>query len=82
MAIVENLGLAAAAGLVVFFVMLGLLVIFIEDLEMKLVLGLLFILLGVTIALLAAGEVGIGIIVLAAVGAIVMHQVLQHFTSV
>jgi len=81
MALVE-LGIAAAAALVVFFVMLGILVIFVENLEMKLVLGLLFILLGITVALVALGEAGIGLVVLAAIAAIVMDQVLEHFTGV
>jgi len=82
MPLVPDLGIAAAAALVVFFVMLGLLVIFIENLEMKLVLGLLFILLGITVALVALGEVGIGLVVLAAIAAIVMDQALEHFTAV
>ena len=77
-----DLGIAAAAAGVLFFVMLGVLVIFIEDIEMKVVLGLLFILLGLTIALVALGEVGIGIIVVGAIGALVMHQALQRFTGV
>ena len=81
MALVE-IGIAAAAALVVFFVMLGILVIFVENLEMKLVLGLLFILLGITVALVALGEAGIGLVVLAAIAAIVMDQVLEHFTGV
>ncbi|OGS50240.1 MAG: hypothetical protein A3K65_08620 [Euryarchaeota archaeon RBG_16_68_12] len=82
MPLIPDLGVAAAGALVVFFIMLGLLVIFIEDLELKLVLGILFILLGLTIALLAVGEVGIGLVALAAIAAIVMHQSLQHFTGV
>jgi len=82
MPLVPDLGIAAAAALVVFFVMLGLLVIFIENLEMKLVLGILFILLGITVALVALGEVGIGLVVLAAIAAIVMDQALEHFTAV
>ncbi len=82
MPLIPDLGVAGAAALVVFFIMLGILVIFIEDIDLKLVLGILFILLGLTIALVAVGEVGIGVIALAAISAIVMHQALEHFTGV
>jgi hypothetical protein len=81
MSLIPDLGVAAAVALVVFFVMLGLLVIFVENLDLKLVLGLLFILLGLTIALIALAEVGLAVIALAAIGAIVVHQVLEHFTG-
>ncbi len=65
-----------------FFVLLGLLVIFVENVDLKIVLGLLFILLGLTVAFVAVGEAGIALIVMAAVAALVIDQMLQHFTGI
>ncbi len=82
MALLADIGIASAIALVVFFVLLGLLVIFVENVDLKFVLGILFILLGLTIALVAVGEAGIALVALAAVAAIVMDQMLEHFTGV
>jgi len=81
MPLIADVGIAAAIALVVFFILLGLLVLFIEDLNLKVVLGLLFILLGLTIGLVAVGEAGIGVIALGAVAAVVIDQMLEHFTG-
>ena len=72
MALIADIGIAAAIALVVFFVLLGLLVIFVESVDLKFVLGILFMLLGLTIAL----------VTMAAVAAVVMDQMLEHFTGV
>ncbi len=82
MALIADLGIAAAIALVVFFVLLGLLVIFVENVDLKLVLGILFILLGLTVALVTVGEAGIALVAMAAVAAVVMDQMLEHFTGV
>ncbi len=82
MALIADLGIAAAIALVVFFVLLGLLVIFVENVDLKLVLGILFILLGVTVGLVTVGEAGIALVAMAAVAAVVMDQMLEHFTGV
>lgn len=65
-----------------FFILLGLLVIFVENVDLKIVLGLLFILLGLTVAFVAVGEAGIALIVMASVAAVVIDQMLQHFTGI
>ena len=82
MPIIPDLGIATAIALVVFFIVLGLLVLFIENIDLKIVLGLLFILLGLTIGLVAVGEAGVALIALGAVAAVVMDQMLEHFTGV
>jgi len=82
MPLIPDLGIAASVALVVFFIVLGLLVLFIEDIDLKIVLGLLFILLGLTVALLAMGEAGVALIALAAIAALVMVQVFEHFAGV
>ena len=82
MTLIPDLGIAASVALVVFFVLLGILVIFIENLDLKLVLGLLFVLLGVTVGLVAVGEAGVALITLAVVAALVLDQILEHFTGV
>jgi len=82
MALIADIGIAAAIALVVFFVLLGLLVIFVENVDLKLVLGIMFILLGLTVALVTVGEAGIALVAMAAVAAVVMDQMLEHFTGV
>jgi len=82
MALIADIGIAAAIALVVFFVLLGLLVIFVESVDLKFVLGILFMLLGLTIALVTIGEAGIALVTMAAVAAVVMDQMLEHFTGV
>ena len=81
MALLADLGIASAIALVVFFLLLGLLVIFVENLDMKIVLGLLFILLGFTIGLAAVGEAGLSLVAMAVVAAVVLDQLLEHFTG-
>ena len=81
MALLPDLGIAAAIALVVFFLLLGLLVIFVEDLDLKIVLGLLFMLLGLTIGLVAVGEAGISLVAMAVLAAVVLDQMLEHFTG-
>ena len=56
--------------------------IFVENVDLKVVLGLLFILLGFTVALVAVGEAGVSIVLMAAAAAIVLDQMLEHFTGV
>ena len=80
--LIPDLGVAAAIALVVFFLLLGLLVVFVEKVDLKIVLGLLFILLGSTVGLAAIGEAGLSLIAMAVVGAVVVDQMLQHFTVV
>ena len=82
MALIPDLGIAAAIALVAFFLLLGLLVIFVENLDLKVVLGLLFILLGFTVGLVAVGEAGLSLIAMAIVAAVVLDQMLEHFTGV
>jgi hypothetical protein len=82
MALIPDLGIAAAIALVAFFLLLGVLVIFVEDVDLKIVLGLLFILLGLTVGLVAAGEAGVSLVAMAIVAAIVLDQMLEHFTGV
>ncbi len=81
MALLPDLGIASAIALVVFFLLLGLFVIFVENLDLKIVLGLLFILLGFTIGLAALGEPGLSLVAMAVVAAVVLDQLLEHFTS-
>jgi hypothetical protein len=81
MALLPDLGIAAAIALVVFFLLLGLLVIFVENLDLKVVLGLLFILLGLTIGLAALGEPGLSLVAMAVVAALVLDQLLEQFTG-
>ncbi len=81
MVLLPDLGIAAAIALVVFFLLLGLLVIFVEDLDLKVVLGLLFILLGFTIGLAALGEPGLSLVAMAVVAALVVDQLLEQFTG-
>jgi len=82
MALLPDLGIASAIALVVFFLLLGVLVIFVENVDLKVVLGLLFILLGFTVALVAVGEAGVSLVLMAAAAAIVLDQMLEHFTGV
>jgi len=82
MALLPDLGIASAIALVVFFLLLGLLVIFVENVDLKVVLGLLFILLGFTVALVAVGEAGVSLVLMGAAAAIVLDQMLEHFTEV
>jgi len=82
MVLLPDLGIASAIALVVFFLLLGVLVIFVENVDLKVVLGLLFILLGFTVALVAVGEAGVSIVLMAAAAAIVLDQMLEHFTGV
>jgi len=82
MVLLPDLGIASAIALVVFFLLLGVLVIFVENVDLKVVLGLLFILLGFTVALVAVGEAGVSLVLMAAAAAIVLDQMLEHFTGV
>ena len=82
MTLLPDLGIASAIALVVFFLLLGLLVIFVENVDLKVVLGLLFILLGFTVALVAVGEAGVSLVLMGAAAAIVLDQMLEHFTGV
>ena len=82
MALLPDLGIASAIALVVFFLLLGVLVIFVENVDLKVVLGLLFILLGFTVALVAMGEAGVSLVLMAAAAAIVLDQMLEHITGV
>ena len=79
--LIPDLGIAAVIALVVFFLLLGLLVIFVENVDLKIVLGLLFILLAATVGLVAVGEAGLSLIAMSVVGAIVLDQLFEHFTG-
>ena len=81
MALIPDLGIAVAIALVAFFLLLGLLVIFVENLDLKIVLGLLFILLGLSVGFVAVGEAGLSLIAMGIVGALVLDQMLEHFTG-
>jgi len=82
MAVLPDFGIASVIAIVVFFLLLGLLVIFIENLDMKIVLGLLFVLLGFTAGLAAVGEAGLSLIAMAVLAAVVLDQLLEHLTGV
>ncbi len=81
MPLLPDLGIAAAIALVAFFLLLGVMVIFVENLDPKLVLGLLFILLGFTIGLAAVGEAGLSLVAMGVVAAVVLDQLLEHFSG-
>jgi hypothetical protein len=81
MALLPDLGIASAIALVVFFLLFALFVIFVEDLVLKVVLGLLFLLLGVTVGLAAVGETGLALIAMAVVAALVLGQLWEHLTG-
>ena len=82
MALLPDLGIASVIALVVFFLLLGLFVIFLENLDLKIVLGLLFVLLGFTAGLAALGEAGLSLIAMAVLAAVVLDQLLEHLTGV
>jgi len=82
MAVLPDFGIASVIAIVVFFLLLGLLVIFIENLDLKIVLGLLFVLLGFTAGLAALGEAGLSLIAMAVLAAVVLDQLLEHLTGV
>lgn len=82
MAVLPDFGIASVIAIVVFFLLLGLLVIFIENLDLKIVLGLLFVLLGFTAGLAAVGEAGLSLIAMAVLAAVVLDQLLEHLTGV
>lgn len=81
MPLLPDLGLAAAAAGVVFFVLLGIFVVFLETMERKLLLGGAFTLIGLTFALVLMDEAGIAMIALAVMSALVVDQAIEHFTE-
>jgi len=75
----------ALAGLVagaVFFLVLGILVIFVGDLELKLVFGMIFIFVAVTLGLFAAQAGDVAGIFIALIVALVVNQAIHHFALV
>lgn len=81
MPLLPDLGIAAAAAGVTFFLLLGLLVIFLETIEPKLFLGSVFILIGLTLALFLVNEAGVALITLGVMGALLVDQAIKHFAG-
>jgi len=69
--------LALVAG-TVFFVLLGILIMFVREVNRKVIFGIVFILIGLTLALFAAGEPGLAVIVVAVILAPVADEILDR----
>jgi len=72
--------MAALVAATAFFVLLGILILFIEDLDIKIVLGSIFILVGVAIALFAIGLPEITLFFIGIIAAMVVSEVIEYFS--
>ncbi|MFQ6106033.1 MAG: hypothetical protein ACE5QF_00375 [Thermoplasmata archaeon] len=76
----DALGTALASG-TVFFVALGILILFFDDIDLKILLGAFFVVVGTSLGLFAAGIVDFGAVVLSLSFSLIVKQVLSqlHF---
>ncbi|HLB67963.1 MAG TPA: hypothetical protein VJN63_05815 [Thermoplasmata archaeon] len=81
MPILPDIWVAATLGLVMFFLFLGLLVVFTEGVDVRRVLVALLALEGAAVALVAAAEIGLALVILGAFGAIVADDAIERFTG-
>lgn len=63
----------------VFFVALGILILFLEDIDLKVLLGGFFIVLGVSLVLFAVGILDWGTVVLSLSFSLIVKQLLSQF---
>jgi len=70
----------ALASVTAFFLLLGILIIFVEDFEIRFMSGLLMILLAICILFFAVGLWDIGSVVAAIIAAIVSNHLLERYS--
>ncbi len=71
----DPLILALVAG-TVFFVLLGILVLFIKDIEIRVLVGVLCLLIGIALAFFALGGADVGAVVIAVIVSFIVNDVL------
>lgn len=71
---------AAMVAVTAFFILVGLLVLLTEDLELKLVMGVGSILIGVAVALSAMDFPEIAVILVAVLAALVTKEIMEHLS--
>jgi len=81
MAVLPDLAAAGLYGLVVFLVVLGFLVVFVETVQPRRLLGLLLGTSLVAIVLVSLGETGIVLLALGFGGALVANQTFEWLTT-
>lgn len=81
MAVLPDLAAAGLYGLVVFLVVLGFLVVFVETVQLRRLLGLLFGTSFVAIVLVSVGETGIVLLALGFGGALIANQTFEWLTT-
>ena len=81
MALLPDLAVAAIYAVILFLVALGFLVVFVESIRPSRVVVSLVVGVGVAAALGWAGETGLGLLALAAGGAILASRVFERLTS-
>ncbi|MFQ5909138.1 MAG: hypothetical protein ACE5IJ_00265 [Thermoplasmata archaeon] len=62
----------------VFFVALGILILFFEDIDMKVLLGAFFIVVGISLGLFAIGTLDWGTVILSLSFSLIVKQILSH----
>ncbi len=75
-----DLPLASMLAATVFFTLVGILVLFTDDLELKLVIGVGAILIGASVLLVAVDLHEIALLLVAVLAALAVKQVLEHFS--
>lgn len=81
MAVLPDLAAAGLYGLVVFLVVLGFLVVFVETVQPRRLLGLLLGTSFVAIVLVSVGETGIVLLALGFGGALIANQTFEWLTT-
>lgn len=61
-----------------FFVALGILILFLDDIDLKVLLGAFFVIVGISLGLFALGVADWGTVVLSLSFALIVKQVLSH----
>ncbi len=77
MPVLPELGLAAILAAVAYFLVLAILVVFVEKIPVRMFLGVVLVLTGLTIGLVALGEAGLGAVVVALLAALATDQSIE-----
>lgn len=74
MPVLADIGVAAVLAAVAYFLVLGILVVFVERIPIRVFLGVVLVLVGLAVGLVAFGEVGLGAFVVAILAALATDQ--------
>ena len=77
MPVFPDLGVAAIVAVVAYFMLLGILVVFVEQIDARIFLGVFLVLVGLAVGLVALGEAGLGALVAAILAALATDQSIE-----